>query len=453
MVSQRSGLLAAGGLAMSEANGLSAKRSLSRRRSNKTQTMVKISRKEVSIFFYFLFLIALFCSKTLLTIAMIGLLAIGVFEIQLKPFRLGFNPNYWNNLKELPKRKDLLAVIGIFLLIVLSFWNSEATEDWGKHIRVKLPFLLLPLAFIQLPRLSKRGFSHVLYICLLLATVACIGTGINYALDYEYITNSIRLGKSIPTPIHHIRFSLMIAFTVVVGVWLHFSGYYWKKPFERNIIVALTGFLFIFQHVLSVRSGLVVLYAALGIMSIYFVFYTKKIKFFAILLPILVIIPLIAVKTVPTLKNKIGYLWHDLEKFRNGHRAGFSDGQRFISWEIGGAVFQKNQLWGTGFGDLKNELTVVYEERYPDLKPKLPHNQFLLFAAGMGCTGLLAFLTLFFFPLFYKKNYRSVVFAAFYTIITISFLFENTLSSALGTGIYLFFLLILMQREEGTIEN
>ncbi len=410
--------------------------------------MDKISRKEVSIFFYFLFLIALFCSKTLLTIAMIGLLAVGVFEIQLKPFRLGFNPNYWKNLKQLPRRKDLLAVIGVFLLIVLSYWNSEATADWSNQVRVKLPFLLLPLAFVQLPRLSERQLAHVFYIFLLLATLACVGTGINYALDYKYITNSINLGKSIPTPIHHIRFSLMIAFSVVAGVWLRFIGHYWLKPSEKHLIATLTGFLFVFQHVLSVRSGLVVLYAALVIMSIYFVFYTKKIKLFAIILPLLVIVPLVAVQTIPTLKNKIGYLRYDLDMFRNGNRAGFSDGQRFISWEIGGIVFQKNSTWGTGFGDLKNELANVYKTNYPDLKPKLPHNQFLLFAAGMGWTGLLAFVTLFLFPLFYKKNYRFVVFAAFYTIITLSFLFENTLSSAFGTGIYLFFLLILMQREK-----
>ncbi len=404
---------------------------------------------ELAIFFYFVCIVGLLCSRTLLTISMVGFVAVALFDVKIRPFRLGINPDLVKNIKRLFKRPDYLALIGIFLLVVVSFWNSDSTKDLMTDIRIKLPFLLLPLAFIQFPKLSSRQLAHVLYLFLICTSLACLGVGINYLLDYKYITNSINLGKSVPVPIHHIRFSLLVAFSVAVGLWLIFLRHSWKYTWEKRLIIALTAFVFFMQHVLSVRSGLVVMYAAIGVMAIYYIFHTKKMWLFAVILPLMAIVPLIAVQTIPTLKNKIGYLLYDLDMFSQGNRAGFSDGQRFISWYIGAEVIQENPVFGTGIGDLKGELTKKYAANYPDLEAKLPHNQFLLQASSMGITGLVAFLILYFIPLFYRRNYRFVLFASFYTIITLSFLFENTFSTAFGVGIFIFFVLLLMKRDVG----
>ncbi len=407
--------------------------------------MGKTINKELSIFFYFNFIIGLLCSRTMLTISLIGLVLIGLLDVRWKPFSVGFNKNWFKNLGKLFYRKDFLAVLGIFVLVALSGLNSTDTSELMRHIRVKLPFLILPIAFIQLPDLSKRDLSNVLYIFLLSAFAASLGTAIHYALDYEFITNEIFSGKPIPTPIHHIRFSLLMGIAIITGIWLSLTGYYWKYTWEKWLIIALTVFIFVFQHVLSVRSGLMVLYAGLILMGVYYIIYSKKTWLFAVFVPLMSALPLVAYHTIPSLKNKVRYIQYDLDMFRHGNISGFSDGQRLISWYMGAAVFKENKIFGTGFGDLKDELAQKYANQYPDLKPKMPHNQFLLFASGMGLIGLLGFIGLFFLPLLYQRRFRFSFFAAFYLIITLSFLFENTLSTAFGTNIYLFFTLVIMK--------
>jgi len=405
-------------------------------------------KSKIAIFFYFATIVGLLCSRTLLTIAMAGLVAAALFNVEIKPFRFGFNPSLKTTFQRLFKRPDYLAIIGIFILALFSFGNSSETKFLIKDIVLKLPFLILPLAFLNHPKLSQRQLAHVFYIFLACTSIACLGVGINYYLDFAYITNSINLGKSVPTPIHHIRFSLLVAFATVVGFWLIFIRHYWKYNWEKWLIIGLTGFVFLMQHVLSVRSGLVVMYAALSIMAIYYVFYTKKLWLFGVFIPLMIALQLVAYHTIPTLKNKVRYLLYDLDMFKNGNRAGFSDGQRLISLSMGAEVVKENLVFGTGIGDLKTELAKQYATHYPDLKPKLPHNQFLTITASMGFVGLAAFTFLFFFPLFYHRNYRFVVMASFYTIMTLSFMFENTLATQFGLTIYLLFLLLILQVEK-----
>lgn len=415
-------------------------------------TNVIVMRRELAFFFYFVFLVGLLCSRTILTIAMMGIFAIGLVEIHAKPFKIGFNPLFFKNIVHLSQRKELLAFMGIYFLIVLGAGNFNA-PDAVSNARIFLPFLLLPLGFLQLPRLSQLELSLLFFIFIILASLVCIGVGINYALDFKYITNSINLGKSIPTPVHHIRFSLLVAFSVVVGIWLIYERFFWRKPWERYLIGGLTAFLFIFQHILSVRSGLVVMYAACGLMMIYLIFLSKKMWLFAVLVPLMFIVPLTAYWTIPSLQNKVRYLLYDLDMMRHGNLDGFSDGQRFISWKMGIDIIKEKPVLGIGMANLKDNLAERYQAEYPDLKPKKPHNQFLTIGAGTGLVGLSIFLVLFFTPLFYKKHYQRPPFMAFYTIIILSFLFENTLATSVGMSCFLFFALVMVQTDWRTNEH
>lgn len=401
-------------------------------------------KSKIAIFFYFVTIVGMLCSNTILTIAMAGLVAVALFEIEIQPFRLGFNPSLPTTFQRLMQRPDYLAVVGIFILVVFSIWNSDSVKDWHNDVIVKLPLLVLPLAFLNHPPLSQRQLAHVFYIFLGCTALASLGVGMNYALDFDAITESIRKGKSVPTPIHHIRFSLLMAFSVVVGIWLIFIQHYWKYHWEKWLIMALTAFVFVMQHILSVRSGLLVMYAALGLMAVYYVFYTRKMWLFAVIIPLMLAVPVGAYYTFPSLKNKVDYLKYDLFMFKYGNRDGFSDGQRLVSWEMGWEVWKDNLWFGTGIGDLKIALEKKYAAEYPNLSPKKPHNQFLTFAASTGLVGLVAFTMLFFVPLFYRKHYRFVVFAGFYTIMTLSLMFENTLATQFGVGIYSFFLMVLL---------
>lgn len=389
----------------------------------------------------------LFCSPAWVTVAMIGLAAIAVFDVDIRPLKLGFNKSFFKNLVLL-KRPDYLAIISILFIVLLSGLNSDSLEFWSKQVRLKLPFLILPIIFVNLPKFNEKQFARIIYSFLIVATIAGLQTMINYALDYAYITERIHNGTPIPTTIHHIRFSILMALGVVSGIWLSYVQYTFKYNWEKYLIAFLTIFLFIVAHVLSVKSGLACLYAALGVMSCYYIIQTRRFWLFAVIFPILILFPIGAYYTIPALKNKIDYFKHDIDMFTKGNRDGFSDGQRIASLDLGWMVFKENVVFGTGIGDLKEELKPKYDKYYPDLKPKLPHNQFLLFAASSGLSGLFAFIITFLIPLFYQKRYRFVLFTAFYTIIGLSFMFETTLSTAIGTNIYLIFLLLILQKEQ-----
>lgn len=403
-------------------------------------------RQQLTTFFYIVFIIAILCSKTLLTIAMIGLAIAAVFDISIQPFKIGFNHNFFKNLQEL-KTPTYIAIIGIFILILLSGINSEELTFWSKQVRLKLPFLVLPIIFVNLPKLTERQFSQLIYFFLLAVSTAAFGVLINYLLDYTYINDQILKGTPIPTPIHHIRFSLLAAFGVICGLWLTYNHFQWRYNWERNLLIGLSIFLFIFLHILSVKSGLLLLYAGISIMGVYYIIHTKRLWLFAVLIPMIFLLPYVAYKTVKPFYNKVSYFLYDLDMFSQGKLEGLSDAQRLVSLDVGWRVFQENPTAGTGLGDLKSALHDKYEAHYPTLEMKLPHNQYLWFASSMGIFGLIAFVTCFFSPLFYKKRYRSVLFATFYAMIALSFMFENTLSTAIGTSIYLFFTLLFLRKD------
>ena len=403
-------------------------------------------RQQLTSFFCTFYIAMMFVSPAWVSMAMIGLAAIAVFDIDLKPFKFGLNKSFFKNLVLLT-RPDYLAIVSIFFIVLLSGLNSDSLDFWNKQVRLKIPFLILPIIFVNLPKLTSRQFSSIIYSFLIVASLAALRTMVNYALDYAYITERIHNGTPIPTPIHHIRFSILVVFGVTCGIWLTYIKYVFKYSWEKYLISFLTFFLFVVAHVLSVKSGLVALYIALGVMAFYYIIVTKRFWLFAIIFPILILLPIGAYYTIPALKNKIDYFKYDVDMFTKGNRDGFSDGQRIASLDLGWMVFKENIAFGSGIGDLKDELQVKYKKHYPDLKPKLPHNQFLLFAASSGLVGLFVFLMAFLTPFFYKKRYRFVLFATFYTILGLSFMFETTLSTAIGTSIYLIFLLLMMQKE------
>lgn len=404
-------------------------------------------RQKIASFFCVFYLAMMFCSPAWVSMAMIGLAATAVFDIDFRPFKFGLNRAFFKNLVLL-KRPDYLAIFSIFFIVLLSGLNSDSLDFWNKQINLKLPFLILPIIFVNLPKLNERQFSSIIYSFLIIATIAATGTMINYVMDYAYITERIHNGTPIPTPIHHIRFSILMAIAVICGIWLRYTEYVFKYNWEKHLISFLTFFLFAVAHILSVKSGLASLYIAFGLMAFYYIIHTKRFWLFAVIFPILFLLPIGAYYTIPALKNKIDYFKYDVDMFTKGNRDGFSDGQRIASLDMGWMVFKENLAFGTGIGDLKNELQIKYKKYYPDLEPKLPHNQFLLFASSSGLSGLLAFFLAFLIPFFYKKRYRFVLFAAFYVILGLSFMFETTLSTAIGTSIYLIFVLLMMQREE-----
>ncbi|MDV7396085.1 hypothetical protein RZS08_32130, partial [Arthrospira platensis SPKY1] len=89
--------------------------------------------------------------------------------------------------------------IPFILVLVSALWSSDLDYSL-ERLRIKLPFLVLPWAFMAIPRLSRREYHLVLYFLVALMTLACLYVGIHYLLDYRAIHELMGRGKPMPTP-------------------------------------------------------------------------------------------------------------------------------------------------------------------------------------------------------------------------------------------------------------
>lgn len=391
--------------------------------------ILSITRQQFVFFVCCGMLIALIYSKFALTVGMILLILAGFAK------KVSFSG--------LRQAKDLLVITLFFFLVLISGLYSDDSGYWLERIRIKLPFLLLPLAFINLPKFNTRQYHSLFYFFLIIVSCSAIPVVINYVTHFEEIIQSIHKGKAVPTPINHIRYSLMIAFAILCGALLWWKNFYLKYKWERHLILVLTSFLLVVIHILSVRSGLLVLYLTLGILSLRFVFDTRRYFLGSAMIGAIILAPLIAYQVVPSLQSKINYMQYDFEQYMNGNIKNFSDAERFISIEAGIKIGNKNPVIGVGAGDLKMALAEYYKNEFPNVShPKMPHNQLVSVYAGTGLLGLIIFLFAFFYPLWYKRNFRDPFLLSICLIVFCSFFVENTLENAIGVAFYTLFLMI-----------
>lgn len=387
--------------------------------------------------------VGLICSKFLLTLSMITLVVLGVCSPTLnQDWR-----RIWTN-------KSFVATLGVFMLFLVSALVSDNWSASMIRLRIALPMLLLPIAFALLPTFSKKSYQQLLSIYLYMMALACLGVLINYGLHYEAMQQRLNVSKAIPTPNgEHIRFSLMINLAVFAGFWLLQQQFYWKKAAEKWVIGGLVFFLIITLHLLSVRIGLLVLYAGFGTTIFYYMLRKKYYGLGIVLIIGMCIMPYFAYKYVPSIQTKVNLTKHNWDMYQQGYIGEYSDTRRLLSYKIAWDVVQGSPWFGVGIGDLNDEQTKYYQANYPDQKVMYPHNFFLMLYAATGILGLIFFLICFFFPLFYRQNYKNLFFLLFYVTIFLSFMTENTLLSAIGVGIYTFFLLFSVNYLEGVYQQ
>ncbi len=380
-------------------------------------------------------------SPFLLSVGMIGLLVLAVVapnESGNWQLRRDIIDN-WRTVLHHPVYRCFLI---FFLIVFIGGFYSENINFWIRRLQLKLPFLLLPFAFVAAPKLERQQYLGLYYFLVAILTLTCIGIGINYALNFEAITDALGRGRSMPTPRNHIRFSLMMAIGIIAGAYLFLEKFYLKHPKERWWILGMTLFLFGFIHILSVRSGVLVLYISIFLLILYGIFQSKRYILGIGILVGLAFLPFLAYQLLPGFKQKVDYTRWNIKMYQEGTGEDYSDAERLISLKVGWSIFKNHPWLGVGTGDIKDVVKDQYQQNYPTYEhPKNPHNQFLSVLATHGIIGLGFFLWAFFYPLFYQKNYRHPLLFALYIIIFFSFMMENTLETSIGLAIYLFFVL------------
>jgi O-antigen ligase len=395
-------------------------------------------------------------SKFLLSVSLWGLAVVSIFSLiieaklpnevlSIKNFRLKTTPQYFSNFW---KNKPLIALTVPFLLVLVSGLWSENGIYWLERIRIKLPFLILPLAFANLPPLSKKQFWMIFYVFLIAFSVLCGRHLFFYYENFEEVNRCLSQGIPISTNWNHISFTTMAVFAFLGGLELWEGKFYWRKPNERFLILGLTIFLFIAIHILSVRSAILTMYLCLFFKLLELIFNQKRWRVGLLSLLILTTIPYFAYETIPSLRHRIDYAIWDFGQYKQGDLTQKSDSERITSLKMGIAAFNQNPIFGVGYGDIMDEVGNQYRTYFPKLEVREPHSFWLFSLVGTGIIGTLFFLMAFVTHWFYEKRYRIVLFSLLHFLIlftnTIDFVVEGTY----GAVFYAFFVALFLSQNK-----
>ncbi|MBT8189374.1 MAG: O-antigen ligase family protein, partial [Bacteroidia bacterium] len=404
------------------------------------------TRQNQSVYiFQFAFLvlsIGLLYSRFMISLGMIFFLVGALWDGNLK-VKFG---RFLNN-------KYYLAVTGIFLIFLISGLWSENTDYFLNRMRIKLPFLFLPFAFFASPKIDKLIMKRLMFLFIGIMLSSAIWSTLMFLTDIEHFIEIYKKGQIIPTPIHHVRYSILISISVLFCIYLILNALKALIPKEKTLLLLVILFLTGYSHLLAVRSGLLTLYIVLACWLFFYIKMKGRPEIAVGLIIGAVIALLLASSYVPTIRNKIAYTRYSIELFKkNENIRELSDSRRLGSIIAGIELTKENPITGVGIGDLMDETNEFLKEHYPDLTDLelLPHNQYILTSTATGIPAMFLFILFTVLPLFYKKGYGDILIFAGQMLFFASFMVEHTIESQIGVAVYIFILLFSMKNREST---
>jgi O-antigen ligase len=330
----------------------------------------------------------------------------------------------------------------VFFQIIVSGINSANTTEWTHHLIMKLPFLVLPVAFYLFGTVEER---HVLFIhiwLMAILTASSIPVLFHYYQHQEELLGLLGMGQSIPTPVEHVKYSMMNAYAVLSGAIILL---YYPKSYSIVIkwaIALISLWLLLYMHILAVRTGLVIVYISgliIALLKVYEDFSFKKLVLSASLILGFIFA---SIQFIPSLQTKMGYMKYDWEMLRQNGGQEYSDSDRVQSLKIGWKLFEANPIIGVGIGDLRQITIEEYALTRRTEYVKLPHSQFLHQMAGSGIVGLILLLIGFYGPFYFSNRDKAYFLGFLYLNYSLSFLVENSLERSFSTAFFLFFALL-----------
>lgn len=388
----------------------------------------------MAFFLVLCMLIGFFLSRAVLSIAMIlfGINALRGVSVR----RWSYN-RWW-----------LLGVAWIGCYALSWFWSGDPAY-WHERIQIKLPILLLPLAFVFVSGFSKKQlWLYTLTICLLL--LAGVGYSLYFlaAFPEQYIE---AYGRATMLPVlpknDYIRFSMLMA---VNTAWcLYIFPSLEKKAMKWFTGISIVVFS-IWLHVLAARTGLVAWYVLMIGCLLLMVCRKKTRKPGLLLFVIFLAAGIAASHFIPTLKARIGHFKYSIEVFRQGEMSGhYNDIGRYMSYDIAFRLIKEKPWTGVGAGDIMSGMKAGYDRWYPhvpEAQRLIPHNQFLVVAMAGGIPALLIFIIWVCYPLAWVRRSRSGFFMlVIWAMLLIPLLVEPMLETQFGVYVFLFPLLWQMR--------
>jgi O-antigen ligase len=377
-------------------------------------------------------------STVLLSISVTAMCLFSLLEFENK--KISFNKSVIVKSAEAIRNKGYWAFPLLFLYIFINPYGGNDTTYLIERIQIKFPFLILPFAFLNYNNVDRRTISTLFTILLFLI----IGIQL-YSLN-PFIGNAdayqelLRTGRSIETPGNHIRFSLLSAFVILGNI--HFSL---SKLNSRFYLLAWAFIIvsILLLHLMGVRTGLLIFYTGIIAYGTFMLIHKQRYKLLITTSILILLLPYFSYNFNNGFKNKIDYMFYDIQQFKEGKGQDFADSGRLVSLSVGYQLWRNNMIFGVGMSNMRPSVKDAINASFPGYHSNLlPHNQFLFVLVSSGSIGFLMFLSGLIIPWIigklYKHAYLFMMFICFAITLMIDHLFEGTV----GVISYLLLLLI-----------
>jgi O-antigen ligase len=405
-------------------------------------------RHPIAVILCMIMAMALVWSKALLAITMVLLAVNAAIDIQVSPFRIRWimTPGL---VKDMIRYKPFMWVFALFaLLYLISVVYATDVSEWWALTHMKLDFLFMPLAFSMLRPFTRKEYMMVSLSMIVLAFWSSLLVMFYFYQNPYVFSSALGSGGSLPTPTNHIRYSIIIALSVVICLFYAIENWKLKFQWERWVYGILAAYFFFFLHVLSVRSGLGLAYGGILLLI---VFYLRKLALWKklALAGLVILAPVVAYKTMYGFQQKINYTVYDFEQFMRGEGAQHSDSERWMSMKAGLDIGNRNPVLGTGPGAYRPALAEYYKTTWQRDEYTRPHNQWINLYACLGIIGVLVFTFVIFYPMRFPIFWKPALMPTLYIMQLLTLLIEHPIDTALGTSMFLLFTLMGLSYQDG----
>jgi O-antigen ligase len=319
-----------------------------------------------------------------------------------------------------------------FLVHILGMFWSENTVFGISDISMKLSFFILPTILLlakinitakQIQQVFLFGLTFSLF---LLYSMAIFKSIYNEEDNrWEYFLESEFSGF-----MHRSYYATYLSIGAVISFVQFFN------LSERKIYGSLF-FLFSFSLLLTMSKAGVIVYLFSMLILIFWLFLKKKMF---VIGGITIIGLLSVILTMGYFNLGVSQRLYEMVKTENGvktinNSSTESNNARIIMWSTSLKVIKENLPFGTGTGDIKDELIKknISLNNMGVVKSKLnSHNQFLNSAVQLGILGIIAMCGIFITQLYKAISLKSVDLFLMTFIFILSFLVESFLETQAG---------------------
>jgi len=384
-------------------------------------------RNKIVFWLLAIMLVALFVSRAALSITLVLFAVTALANKDLKRTLVAFS-----------NTPLLIGISLLFLFPLLSgLWSSDV-GSWADAMLLKAPLLMFPLAFAGNFNFSKKQWLQLGALFIGLVVAGSIWSISHYLKEPALIEQGYLRSQTLPTPLEndHVRYSWLVALALPLLILLILKS---NSDLLKFFCIVTAGWLVVYLHILSARTGLLALYVMVVAFIIWFMLKkAKPIVSFA-LLAALIAIPIIAYSFLPTFRNRIKFVRYDYGYMKDGHYLpGGNDATRVISFIAGWELMFEKPLTGHGYGDIRRATADWYAREYPMVKEEeriIPSSQFLVFGVGCGVPGFIVVCIALILPWFTKIRHR-FAWCALNLAIAFPFLYDIGLEVQYGVFIY-----------------